>query len=101
VKRSCLWVSLRAQRHRENPRGARVRYSQIPVAAARAWPSQRISERYVEPLRGQWEEETHEPSLVSSDAGRITGRPAASYAEGPGVDAQRELTRRSDDIGRG
>lgn len=53
----------------------------ISVEAARAWMRQRIPERYVELLLGQWEEETHAPATTTAEVERITGRAASPYKQ--------------------
>ena len=58
-----------------------IEVEMVSVEAARAWMRERIPERYVELLLGQWAEETHMPAMVTTEVERITGRAASPYAE--------------------
>lgn len=51
----------------------------VTPEASRTWMRARIPERYVEMLLGQWEEETHKESVVTSEVERITGTRATDY----------------------
>jgi hypothetical protein len=42
---------------------------------------ERIPERYVEMLLGQWKEETEKPAIVTDEVARITGAPATAYED--------------------
>jgi uncharacterized protein YbjT (DUF2867 family) len=61
--------------------GRPIEIETISVEAARVWMRERISERYVELLLDQWNEETHTPAIVTTEIERITGRAASPYTE--------------------
>lgn len=61
--------------------GRTIEIETISVAAARAQMLERIPERYVDLLLGQWEEETHKPATVTAEVERIAGRAATPYPE--------------------
>jgi uncharacterized protein YbjT (DUF2867 family) len=60
--------------------GRSLEIETLSVEAARASMLERIPERYVELLLGQWEEETHCPALVTSEVERMSGQAATPYA---------------------
>jgi len=61
--------------------GRTLQIETVSVEAARADMSAGVPPAYIDLLIGQWEEETHQPSWVTAEVERITGRPATPYAE--------------------
>lgn len=59
--------------------GRSLEVETVAPEVARAWMLERIPERYVDMLIGQWREETERTSLVTTEVERITGAPATAY----------------------